>query len=85
MGTISTDLPMPYMLGVGSNLTIRCQFMYEREDVKGLVKLAESGLLKLVAAGEYEICGRFKLDEIEECMRVTSASSRAGQIVLIKP
>ncbi|EOO01127.1 putative alcohol dehydrogenase protein [Phaeoacremonium minimum UCRPA7] len=85
MGMIAADLTMPYILSVGGNLTIRGQFMYEREDVKGLVKLAESGLLKLGEAGGYEVRGRFKLEEIEDCFRVTSASSRAGQIVLIKP
>lgn len=85
MGMVNADLSMSYMLGVGSNLTVRFQFMYEREDVKAMVKLIESGRLRLGEAGGYEVCGRYKLEEIEECIRVTAANSKAGQMVLVTP
>jgi D-arabinose 1-dehydrogenase-like Zn-dependent alcohol dehydrogenase len=85
MGFIHSDLTIPYSHAVGNNITIRGQFMYERADAKALVRLAESGLLKLGEAGGYDVRGRYGLDEIEECFKATSASAGAGQIVLLKP
>jgi hypothetical protein len=40
------DIAVPYVMAVLNNLTIRGQYMYEREDARGLIKLAEAGLLK---------------------------------------
>ncbi|KAH8886511.1 GroES-like protein [Thozetella sp. PMI_491] len=85
MGVLGNDLSVPYIVAMGNNLTIRGQFMYERSDVKALIKLAESGGLKLGSAGGYEINGRYKLEEIEECFRVTVANAEAGQVVLVTP
>lgn len=85
MGFIHSDLSLPYSHAVGNNLTIRGRFMYERADVKALIQLAESGLLKLGEAGGYDIRGNYGLEEIEECFRTTAANEGAGQIVLLQP
>ncbi|KAK7227976.1 hypothetical protein V2G26_000146 [Clonostachys chloroleuca] len=85
MGFIPTDLALPYSHAMGNNLTIRGQFMYERADVKSLIRLAESGQLKLGTAGCYEICGKYRLDEMEECFKKTEACQEAGQVVMITP
>lgn len=85
MGMISGDLPVSYLHFGLQNQTIRGQFMYERADVRGLIQLVENGLLRLGAQGGYELRGKYKLEEIDECLRATAAASEAGQFVLITP
>jgi threonine dehydrogenase-like Zn-dependent dehydrogenase len=43
MGVLMKDIAIPYVVAVMNNLTIRGQYMYEREDVFGLIKLVEAG------------------------------------------
>ncbi|KAH8666543.1 chaperonin 10-like protein [Xylariales sp. PMI_506] len=85
MGFITSDLPVSYMHLGTQNLTLRGQFMYERADVPGVIRLVEKGLLRLGAEGGYELRGKYSLDEIDECFRATESSSEAGQFVLIAP
>lgn len=85
MGMITPDLPVSYLYFGMQCLTIRGQFMYDRADVRGVIQLVEKGLLKLGAEGGYELRGKYKLEEIEECFRATTASSEAGQFVVITP
>lgn len=85
MGMVSSDLPVSYLqLGL-QNQTVRGQFMYERADVRGVIRLVEKGLLRLGARGGYELRGRYKLEDIDECLRATAAACEAGQFVLITP
>lgn len=85
MGLLTCDLPVSYLHFGMQNQTVRGQFMYERSDVRGLLRLVEAGLLRLGPQGGYELCGKYKLEEMEECFRATAASSEAGQFVLITP
>ncbi len=85
MGVISDDLAMPYALAVWNNLTIKGQYMYEREDVRLLIRMAESGALKLGKDGGNEIVGTFKLEEIEEAFEVAGKNAGAGKLCLVTP
>lgn len=85
MGLLTSDLPVSYLHFGMQNQTIRGQFMYERSDVRGLIQLVEKGLLRLGAEGRYEVCGKYELDEIDECFRATAAAAEAGQFVLVTP
>lgn len=85
MGVLMSDLPVSYFhLGMQC-LTVRGQFMYERSDVRAVIQLVEKGLLRLGAQGGYELRGKYKLEEMDECFRATAAGSEAGQFVLITP
>jgi threonine dehydrogenase-like Zn-dependent dehydrogenase len=81
MGIISKDIAMPYMLAVLNNLTIRGQYMYEREDVKGLIKLAETGVRKLGKSAGHSIVGKVSLDDWEKAVEAACANPEAGKIV----
>jgi len=81
MGIISKDIAIPYVHAVLNNLTIRGQYMYEREDVQGLIKLAETGVRKLGKSAGHSIVGNFSLDEWEKAIEVSSANPEAGKIV----
>lgn len=83
MGVPSNDIDIPYMMAVMNNLTIRGQYMYEREDVKGLVKLLESGLLKLGKAGGYETVGEFSIEQWDEGLKVAVQNPEPGKMVIM--
>lgn len=85
MGIISRDLAMPYQLAVWNNLTIKGQYMYEREYVQGLIKLAESGALKLGREGGVEIVGKFKLEELDKAIAASRATSGVGKLTILAP
>jgi D-arabinose 1-dehydrogenase-like Zn-dependent alcohol dehydrogenase len=85
MGPLASDMAVSYLHLGTQCLTIRGQFMYERADVRGVIRLVEKGLLRLGVEGGYELCGKYKLEDMDECFRATEASSEAGQFVLIAP
>ncbi|KAJ8059067.1 hypothetical protein OCU04_012044 [Sclerotinia nivalis] len=85
MGVPSNDIDIPYMMAVMNNLTIRGQYMYEREDVKGLIKLVESGLLKIGKAGGYEIIGEFSIEQWNEGLKVAVQNPEPGKMVVMYP
>ena len=53
--------------------------MYEREDIKGLIKLAESGVLKLGKEAGQEIFGSFKLEKAEKATNIAEANHEIGE------
>ncbi|CZR67964.1 related to ADH3-alcohol dehydrogenase III [Phialocephala subalpina] len=83
IGVNMKDIAIPYAVAVAQNLTIRGQYMYEREDVWGLIKLAESGLLKLGAAAGHELVGEFGLEDHEKAFDVAQQNPEAGKKVLL--
>lgn len=82
MGVLMKDIAIPYVVAVMNNLTIRGQYMYEREDVFGLIKLIETGVLKLGKAAGEELVGEFGLDDHEKAFDVANQNTAAGQKVL---
>ncbi len=85
MGVMSNDLTMPYALAVWNNLTIKGKYMYEREDVRLLIKMAESGALKLGTAGGNEVVGTFKLEEFEKAFEAAHENPGVGKLCLLTP
>lgn len=85
MGVIDSDVAIPYIVAMFKNLTIRGQFMYEREDVKGIIKLVESGVLKLGKSAGQEIVGKFPLEEWQQAFEAATKNPEAGKIVLLTP
>ncbi|KAF7885440.1 uncharacterized protein EAF02_003949 [Botrytis sinoallii] len=83
MGVTSNDIDIPYMMAVMKNLTIRGQYMYEREDVKGLIKLVESGLLKLGKAGGMEIVGEFSIEQWDEGIKAVVQNPEPGKLAVM--
>ncbi|TGO63064.1 hypothetical protein BOTNAR_0105g00240 [Botryotinia narcissicola] len=83
MGVPTNDIDIPYMMAVMKNLTIRGQYMYEREDVKGLIKLVESGLLKLGKAGGMEIVGEFSIEQWNEGIKAIVQNPEPGKMAVM--
>ncbi len=85
MGVITADIALPYHVAVWNNISIRGQYMYERDDIGGLVRMAETGVLKLGAAGGWRIIGRFSLEDIDSGFKSAAENKSAGDIVLVTP
>lgn len=62
------DLSLPYGLLLGKNISIRWSYMYQAEDVRGLIKLAERGLLKLGKSSGAEVLDGYTLDQHDEAI-----------------
>lgn len=84
MGVLMKDIALPYMVAVINNLTIRGQYMYEREDVFGLIKLIEAGVLRLGSAAGNEVVGEFDLEDFDKAFDVATENSEAGKTVSLK-
>ncbi|KAK2807959.1 hypothetical protein FQN50_005201 [Emmonsiellopsis sp. PD_5] len=85
MGVINADIAIPYSVAVWKNLTIRGQYMYEREDVNKLVKMAESGVLKIGRKAGAVVAGQFKIEDFEEAIKCAFDHQAAGQMTLLTP
>ncbi|KAF7959375.1 hypothetical protein EAE96_000995 [Botrytis aclada] len=83
MGVTTNDIDIPYMMAVMNNLTIRGQCMYEREDVKGFIKLVESGLLKLGKAGGMEIVSEFSIEQWDEGIKAAAQNPEPGRLTIM--
>lgn len=84
MGVLNQDVAIPYVSAVFKSVTIKGQYMYEQDDVRTLIKLAENGVLKLGKEAGYEVVGEFGLGDLDKAFaRVESVKS--GQVVVLVP
>ncbi|KKA25550.1 hypothetical protein T310_0430 [Rasamsonia emersonii CBS 393.64] len=85
MGFAHGDLSVNYAQMILKCLTLKGQYMYDREDVKGLVKLAERGVLKLGKKAGVQILGQYKLEEWEKALEHAAENGAWGQQVVFRP
>lgn len=83
-GRGDTTIPVPYLFMMFNNITLRGSLMYEDEDVTGLIKLAESGILKLNAEGGHGVLGSYPLEDYAKALE-TAKGCAEGKIVVINP
>lgn len=84
MGVLTKDINLPYAMAVHNNLTIQGKYMYERSDVKGIIKLVESGRLKLGKHAGHEVL-EFKLDDFDDAVEAAAKSPGMGHFVVMTP
>lgn len=84
MGVLSKNIDVPYGMAVLNNLTIRGQYMYEREDIVNLIKLVESGVLKLGKEAGHEVVGRYGLDQFGEAIECAVQNQAPGVTVVLE-
>ncbi|KAI0150813.1 alcohol dehydrogenase [Xylariaceae sp. FL1272] len=78
-------LPVPYWKATLNSWTIKGVCMYEREDVEGTIRLAETGLLKLGKDAGHQIYGEYPLNEFRKAVDKSVETAGPGSIVYIKP
>lgn len=80
-GGLRFDIPISYSLCVLKSLTLKGRFMYEREHVQSLIKLAATGALEL---DRIEVA-EFKLEDWKEALDVAWDTHGWGKLVTIAP
>ncbi|KAH8658217.1 chaperonin 10-like protein [Xylariales sp. PMI_506] len=84
MGGLRGEVPLPLGLIMHMDITVKGKWMYTRDDIFGIIKLAETGLLKLGEDGGSTVLGEFGLDEWKAAWDL-AATCKAGQSVVLKP
>ncbi|KAH8816726.1 chaperonin 10-like protein [Xylogone sp. PMI_703] len=84
MGVLNNDIAIPYFVATIKNITIRGQYMYEKEDARGIIKLVESGVLKLGKEVGHEVVATYKFEEWEKALDTSSKNPGAGKIVVFE-
>ena len=85
MGGVTENLSLPYGLIMFKNLQLRGRYMYSREAVERIIRLVESGMLKLGSAAGLSVAGPFGLGEWEEAFAEAEKQTGWGVQVVISP
>ncbi|KUI58101.1 L-threonine 3-dehydrogenase [Cytospora mali] len=85
MGGQWEDVTFPGRAVTSQNLQMKGKWMYEREDVKDLIKILESGLLKIGPAGGMKVMGMFSLDEFKAAFDTAAANNGLGLQTVVIP
>ena len=68
------------------SITLKGQWMYNREDIPALIKLVETGLLKVDAKNGIKIAGTFELEDWDEAFTVAEEKTKEmGVMAVFKP
>ena len=59
--------------------------MYEREDAQGIIKLAESGVLKFRESARHNVIGQFSFEGWEKAVETGRQNPESSNIVLFTP
>ncbi|KAI1733760.1 alcohol dehydrogenase [Xylaria scruposa] len=84
-GREDETLPIPYLKAMVSNWTIKGSYMYSREDLEGVVRLAEAGLMKLGKRAGHVVHGEYSLDDFLAAIDKAVKMAGPGTLVYIKP
>ncbi|KAH6889710.1 hypothetical protein B0T10DRAFT_403731 [Thelonectria olida] len=84
-GRGDANIPIPWGVALYRNLTIKGGFMYERDDVRHVIRLLETGRIKLGRENGYEIAGTYGLEEWDKAADAAVEHTRFGSVVLLRP
>ena len=85
MGGIKDDVPIPHAVVMHWNLTLKGKWMFEREDIKSMIKMVENGVMKLGGSAGLRIVGKFGLDEWDKAFTAAKKNAGLGETVVITP
>ncbi|PGH13813.1 hypothetical protein AJ79_03381 [Helicocarpus griseus UAMH5409] len=86
MGAIFGNVQVPYAAVVLKNLRIQGKFMFERKHALQVIKMVETGVLKLgkVATGSFNVHS-FKLSDYERATITAEENSGWGNVIVVEP
>ncbi|KAI1270132.1 GroES-like protein [Xylariaceae sp. FL1019] len=85
MGGTSAKISLPYLEMVTKSLEIKAKWMYTRPEIRRLVKMVETGLLKIGKGAGHQVLGRFKLEEWEKAFEEAPRHTGWGTNVIFTP
>lgn len=84
MGGPLDDVGFPYYAVVKKGLRLQGTWMYTGEQVKEVLRLVETGVLKLGERAGAKCVGEYGLEEWEEAFRVAAREGRTGKYVMLR-
>lgn len=85
MGGIRDDVPIPHTLVLHRNLTLKGKWMFEREDIRNMIKMVENGVLKLGESAELSVSGKFGLEDWDKAFTAAEKNAGMGESTVITP
>jgi threonine dehydrogenase-like Zn-dependent dehydrogenase len=85
MGGVSNDIALPYTHIMKNSIEIKGRWMYSRKEIRELVKMVETGVLKLGKSAGHEVAGTFALEDWDKAFAAASKATSWGQSVLFTP
>jgi threonine dehydrogenase-like Zn-dependent dehydrogenase len=85
MGGVQQDVPFPHALIMFKNITLKGKFMYNREDITAVIKMVQSGLLKLDASNGIKVAGTYGLEDWDEAFTAAANNRAMGTMTVFKP
>ncbi|KAI1846918.1 hypothetical protein JX266_007139 [Neoarthrinium moseri] len=85
MGGLMGDVPLPHHFIMHNDITLKGKWMYSRDDLLLLIKMVETGILKIGREGGCTVAGIFGLDDWKQAWDVAEEKAGLGEKVLIKP
>ena len=85
MGGVSGDVELPYAQIMFKGLTLKGTYMYSREQVHELIKMVETGVLKIGSKAGMRVMGKYPLEQWSEAFETASREGRMGQSVFFVP
>ncbi|KAK4064654.1 hypothetical protein Trihar35433_8171 [Trichoderma harzianum] len=85
MGGIAGNISIPYGAIMFNDLKLHGKFMYERKDVRMLIKMVEKGIMGLGKKVGARVEGKFGLDQWDEAFTAAKENAGPGQSVIIAP
>lgn len=85
MGGLTGNIQLPHMLLMFNNIVVRGNFMYERAQALQLIKMAESGILKIGSHVGQSVDQTFGLEKIGSALEAAGKTAGWGTTVALVP
>lgn len=85
MGSLTDDAAVPYTFIMINDIMLKGKWMYDRNDIFSLIKMAELGLVRLGKDGGCSTPGVFGLDEWKKAWDLAEVKVNLGEKVVISP
>lgn len=82
---LDETLPISYVKAMLNSWTIKGSYMYSRADVEEVVRLAETGLMKLGKRAGHVVQGVYRLDDFLEAIDKSVETAGPGSLIYLKP
>lgn len=83
--SVFEELPLPVQTIMLYDITVKGKWMYEKKDIHSMIKMVETGYLKLGEAGGIKTVGAFALDQFDAAFDAAAKMSGPCLQVVINP
>ncbi|PSN60098.1 alcohol dehydrogenase [Corynespora cassiicola Philippines] len=85
MGGILEDVSIPYRLVMQKDLALKGKWMYGRDEIAAMIKMVESGVLKIGKAGGVKVIREYDYKDWEKAFDDASEHGRWDSVVAMGP